>query len=193
MKAKEKYSRLFVASISHDYRTNINIIIGNLETLSFKTQITQENSIYFTNIRNASSILTLLVQDLIDFSSLKEHNFKVNPSNYDFKELIQEMEYLYKIRYQDKNLYLKSKIDEDVPLQCFTDRLRIKQILRNLLSNSRKFSLYGGVTIQVSDIKKEQLFIIKVIDTGIGIAEEDISKLMKSFVKLEDKHHLNEN
>jgi len=193
MKSKQKYSRMFLASISHDFRTNLNIILGNLDIYCDGLNPSNKDNCFLKTIQNSVTFLSILVQDLIDFSLIKEKKLQLNLSKLDIIDVVEQTCHLFESKFKDKRLFLRKEISENVPKSINSDKMKITQILTNLLSNSLKFTISGGVFVSLEYQENEKLMIITVKDTGIGIDEENIPKLMKPFSRLEDNMHLNEN
>ena len=193
IKARQKYSTMFIASISHDFRTYLNIIGGNLDILNSNHSLAIELKHYIQPISKATTFLSIMVQDLIDFSFLKEKKFMLNLTNLNIIDIIDESCNLFAEKFIDKGLYLETSIPEQIPKVIHSDKMRITQVITNLLSNSWKFTIKGGVLVKLKYDINSTLMIISVKDSGIGIAPENIPKLMKPFSRIEDSMHLNEN
>jgi len=193
MKSRQKYSRLFIASISHNFRTYLNIIMGNLDLFSSSLSLNNEQNPLLRNIRHGTTFLYFLVQDILDYSLLKVKRFQLTLIKFNFIDAINEICNLFEAKYIDKGLFLKIMISGVIPKYIHSDKMRITQVLVNLLSNSWKFTINGGVEVNVQFQERENVMSIGVKDTGIGIDSANISKLMKPFSKLEDSNHLNEN
>jgi len=193
IKSKQKYSRMFVSFVSHEFRTTINIIQGNIINIEHNSVLDPALENQFNSIKKATEMIYMLVQDLIDFSLLKENTFKLNIGQLNIKELILEIFNLFLPKFEDKNLFLKVEYLNDIPEIVYSDSLRVKQILINLIKNAYKFTLEGGVYLKVMFIEYESQFQVKIIDTGIGIRQEDIPQLFKPFCKLDDPQNLNSN
>ena len=193
IKARQKYSRMFIASISHDFRTNLNIVIGNLDIYNEGLDPLQRNNCHLINIKDSVTFLTILVQDLIDFSLLKEKKLQLNLEEFNLIEVVESTKQLFEAKYKDKGLYLRTEIPVNIPKYIHSDKMKITQVLTNLLSNSWKFTLSGGALISLEYKETENRMILIVKDTGIGIAEDNLPTLMKPFSRIEDHKHLNDN
>jgi len=184
LKEKEKFLRVYFASLSHDFRTPLGIIMGTAEILisQFDDLEIKQN---LTNIYNAASIILLLVQDILDYSQLKSGTLSISPVEFDIKTEFEMIINLFKEKYSSKNLYLEIDFNESIPKKSYNDPNRIKQILMNLLSNAYKFTLHGGVKVNIS--YGNNRFEITVTDTGVGMEEKDKQNLFKEFGRL-DRH-----
>ena len=191
IKIKQKYRSMFVASVSHNIRTPINIIYGSIEAIEFDpTGSELKHNVY--NIKIAASYLEVMVQNLIDFTKMNDKDFIISPHEFRIIDVIEESIAIMSSKYFDKDLNLIEEVNINKDFILFSDKMRIKQILINFLSNAWKFTLNGSVTIHVFFPFPEKLQI-SVIDSGIGISKEDIPKIMKPFSKLDDPLNLNEN
>ena len=190
---KQKYQQIYFASITHDFRTPLSIISGNTELLLDKIE-NEDDRKYLKNIHNASAMLSLLVQDILDFSQIKAGILKVTNSTFSItKEFLLIIE-LFKEKFETKGLFLKFHKQENTPDKVTNDCNRIKQILVNLVSNALKFTTKGGVRIKVKKDKMNNSKIkVSVKDTGVGISPENINKLFTEFGKLEQHSNLNPN
>ena len=184
---------MFIASISHDFRTNLNIVIGNLDIYNEGLDPLQRNNCHLINIKDSVTFLTILVQDLIDFSLLKEKKLQLNLEEFNLIEVVESTKQLFEAKYKDKGLYLRTEITVNIPKYIHSDKMKITQVLTNLLSNSWKFTLSGGALISLEYKETENRMILIVKDTGIGIAEDNLPTLMKPFSRIEDHKHLNDN
>ncbi len=177
----------FLANMSHEIRTPINAIIGMNEMILREN----DNKViedYAYNIQSASDMLLRLVNDVLDFSKIESGQLELVEDAYNLAELIQDEILLLKARAAGKPISIKIDIDSKLPTRLWGDELRIKQILTNLLSNAVKYTKEGMVTLKAffSRIDNENIVLeFEVIDTGIGIRQEDLSKLFDSFKRLE--------
>ena len=177
----------FLANMSHEIRTPINAIIGMNEMILRENE-SKAIEDYAHNIQSASNMLLGLVNDVLDFSKIEAGHLELVEDTYNLPALLQDEILLLNTRAAEKNLTTQMDINPHLPSKFFGDELRIKQILTNLLSNAVKYTVQGSVTFQVffrpiDDDSLELCF--SITDTGIGIKQEDISKLFDSFKRLE--------
>ena len=171
----------FLATVSHEIRTPLTAIIGFAETLlepdlSNKMRINSSNTI----IRNGHHLIRV-INDILDFSKIEAGKEDLELREYSVFHGINSVATLMKPKAEEKAISFDVIYKGQIPEQITTDSTKFKQILLNLVSNSIKFTEKGSVSIEVScDVKNEQLYI-KVIDTGIGMNEEQRSKLFKAF------------
>ena len=183
----------FLANMSHEIITPINSIIGMNEMIlrENKDDTIEE---YAKNISSSSKMLLGLVNDLLDFSKTESGQMKIVEKSYDTAAMLSDEIKFLQERAEKKNLSVNLDIDETLPNELYGDELRIRQVITNLLTNAVKYTQEGSITLQVKykmiDDSKLQLLII-VKDTGIGIRQEDMSKLFESFTRLDEKKNRN--
>ncbi len=191
--AANKAKSNFLANMSHEIRTPINTVLGMDEIiLREATEVPIKG--YAENIREASTTLLSLVNDLLDFSKIECGKMEILPVEYEVASVLTEVINMIEIKAANKKLEFKSIIAEDIPYLLYGDEIRLKQVLTNLLTNAVKYTQEGSVILKI-DWKEAGdsaiSLIASVIDTGIGIKEEDIPKLFVSFERIEEKRNRN--
>ena len=143
---------------------------------------------------NSSILLLSLIEDILDLSKIDSGNFAMHITDFDLKDLIDEVYDIFIFQCENKGLELKVEIDPYLnSIVISSDKGRIKQVLLNLISNSLKFTFEGIIFIKIKYVFKEGKNFIQfsVSDTGIGIKEKDKNKLFKLFGMI--KTHENQN
>lgn len=177
----------FLANMSHEIRTPINAIIG-MNEMVLRENENETVKEYAQNIQSASNMLLGLVNDILDFSKIEAGQLELVEATYQFVPLMQAEILLLNARINGKPLTTKIEVSPDIPTRLFGDELRIKQVLTNLLSNAVKYTKEGTITLKAfsKQVDKDNVVLyFAVTDTGIGIKEEDLSKLFSSFKRLE--------
>lgn len=177
----------FLANMSHEIRTPINAVIGMNEMILRECE-DEKIQEYAYNIKSASNMLSGLVNDILDFSKIESGQFELLEDTYHLATLLQDELVLLNARVAGKPLTTQIEIDSDIPSMLYGDELRIKQVLTNLLSNAVKYTKEGTITLKGSYTPENAdtiLLTFSVIDTGIGIKKDDLSKLFDSFKRLE--------
>lgn len=177
----------FLANMSHEIRTPINAIMGMNEMVLREAQTEQITS-YAEDIQSASQSLLSIINDILDFSKIEAGKMEIVEVNYDISSVLNDVSNMIGLKAEEKNLLLTIDIDEKIPFKLFGDSVRLQQIMINLLNNAVKYTERGNVTFKVREDSRDEEnvnLVIQVEDTGIGIREEDIAKLFKSFQRLD--------
>ncbi len=183
----------FLANMSHEIRTPINAVLGMNEMI-LRECSDKEILAYSENIRSAGNALLGLVNNILDFSKIEAGRMDIDPAEYDLSSVINDLVNMIQIRADDKDLLLDLVIDKSIPKILYGDEIRIKQIITNLLTNAVKYTQKGSVTFKIGYEKKDDeniLLKVTVKDTGIGIKEEDISRLFVKFDRIEESRNRN--
>ncbi len=193
LKAKNKAEdlarakELFVANVSHEVRTPLNVISGFVNQLLGKSHDDNTKK-SLEIIKSSSDHLVRIINDILDFSKLESGKMKLEPVHFKLRKVFDEVYLLFENQAIEKGLTFDLDINNKVPDTIFGDPVRLKQILINLLGNAIKFTDKGKIGLIVTpEIKnKNQVdIIIKVIDTGIGIAEDEIDTIFNDFIQVE--------
>ncbi len=186
-KAKER----FMANISHELRTPLSAILGFSHLLLRDKKIKEsgnENIDAIKEIHSSGKHLLSLINDILDFNKIKSSNFEIDLRPVLLENVISSAINLVKGKANEKNLKLIFEKHFSENLIVNIDDIRLKQVLINLLSNSIKFTDFGTIRIKVSAKELENnhthLFF-EVIDTGLGIAQESLSKIFEFYEQAE--------
>ncbi|WP_321516132.1 GAF domain-containing sensor histidine kinase [Marinifilum fragile] len=187
-KAKEKAeegNRLksaFLQNISHEIRTPLNAVVGFSELLSMP-DLTKEKRDYFSSVilKNSDQLLSI-VSDILTVSEIEteQHQIKIEYTCLD--TILQDLEDIYKQRYQDNAINLIKHIPENLrEHKIYTDKTKLNQIITNLLNNAYKFTEKGSIEFGVN--LKNDVYEFYVKDSGIGISEDMQDEIFNRFTK----------
>ncbi len=176
----------FLANMSHELRTPLNSIIGFSELLKQKTfgELKEKQERHVDNIITSGKFLLNLINDILDLSKVEAGKMELVIEKVPVPEIINESLILIKERAAKHKVILKKELDPHLDI-IETDNMRFKQVLFNLLSNAVKFSKPDGGTITITAKKEGDMAKFSVSDTGIGIREDDLSKLFNNFEQLD--------
>lgn len=165
-------------SVSHDIKTPLTSIIGNVELMQNEANQKEVDSIQ----QSADHILNLLT-NLLDFSSLEQGKLNVDKSLFNINKLCSETAAMFEPVAHKKNLCFSYSTSVKDNLAAISDRLKIKQIVSNLISNSIKYTLEGEVRFEVKFENSHLVF--HITDTGVGIPEDKINDIFTPFVRID--------
>ncbi|MBN1263957.1 MAG: PAS domain S-box protein [Anaerolineales bacterium] len=176
----------FLANVSHELRTPLNSIIGFAELLvdGLAGDLNDQQNEFINDIHSSGKHLLDLINDILDLSKIEAGRMEIHPEPLDFAELIEETIASISHLFKQKGQILRIEVSENLP-EVKADRVRIKQVLLNLLSNAYKFTLEkGSVTLKAGRLDSSAL-LVSVSDTGIGIAEEDYDSVFAEFQQVD--------
>ncbi len=182
----------FLSSMSHEIRTPLNAIVGLSEDIeSYKDRVPKEVVEDTTDIKNASDTLLEIVGNILDINKIENDHMELVEQEYNFKEEITKLARVTATRIGDKPIEFEMNLAIDIPDILIGDKLHVKTVVNNLLTNAIKYTDKGKVSLTVKCINRGNNcnLIISVQDTGRGIKKENIEKLFTKFERLdEDKN-----
>jgi two-component system cell cycle sensor histidine kinase PleC len=178
----------FLANMSHELRTPLNAIIGFSEIMEsgmFGPLGAEKYGEYCSDIRASGQYLLDVINDVLDMSKIEAGRIRLDFEELELDGILADAMRVVSARAQDKQLAVKSRIDEGLMLHA--DRRALKQIMLNLLSNAVKFTPDGG-QIRVRGRRHDGCAVISILDTGIGIAQDALTKLGRPFEQVANQH-----
>ncbi len=182
---------LFLASVSHEFRTPLNGILGMAGLLQL-TKLSQEQREYVWTIHSSGTHLLEIFNDIMDLSRLEQGKIAVEISSCDIRRLVEDGTQLFASQATSKNIVIVCDIDPRIPERVRTDAVHFRQILINLVSNAVKFTDRGEVVVKLHcdeasiDAGGRIMYRLVVRDTGIGISALKLSRLFQSFSQADE-------
>jgi len=173
----------FLAKMSHEIRTPLGGIISTIDICA-DSGLNHKQMELLGIIKTSANSLLSIVNEILDFSKIESGRIELSMRTFSLRSFIQEFVAVNKIIANEKGIGIEFNISNNVHDVVKGDDFRLRQILSNLVSNALKFTLEGGVKInvfQISENKNFQRIKFEVVDTGIGIAEEQSEKLFKEY------------
>ncbi len=174
----------FLSNMSHELRTPLNAVIGFAQLMGRDSKLTTEQRGSLGIIQRSGEHLLGLINDVLSISKIEAGRLSLYEKSFDPRFMLRSVEEMLRVRAESKNLTLWFDIAEDLPNTVKGDEGKLRQVLVNLLGNAIKFTDEGGVTLRCSWSNDGHVHF-QIEDTGVGIAEADISKLFEAFFQTE--------
>ena len=183
LKANETKSQ-FLANMSHEIRTPLNAIIGFSDILS-NSNMETENKEKAEIISKSAKALLNIINDILDISKIESGKYEISKTNFDLKDLLDQIVQLYAVNTKQKNIRFLYTLDESIPNFVFSDETRLKQVLSNIISNAIKFTpenkkvTFDVKLLNLNENTASVRFSVK--DEGIGISLENQKNIFEPF------------
>ncbi|MCR5510229.1 MAG: response regulator [Lachnospiraceae bacterium] len=181
----------FLANMSHEIRTPMNAVIGMAE-IAIREDDPERVNDYLRQIQSSGKNLLNIINDILDYSKIESGKMEIIEDAYSPFEEISDIANVLSVRVGDKPVELFVLCEDELPHKLIGDAMRIRQVLINLANNAIKFTNEGSVRVCVSSRQLNDDHVeltYHVVDTGIGIRDEDKSKLFDSFQQLDSKRN----
>jgi len=186
----DQLKSMFIASMSHELRTPLNSIIGFSGVIlqGIAGEVTEEQRKQLRIVKRSAYHLLDLINDIIDVSKIEAEKVELSIEHFDLPSLVREVKESFTLAAQEHGLALVLSTPDNLTIE--SDKRRVRQILANIVNNALKFTDQGKVEIKV--IKKGGVVKVLVMDTGIGIREKDMGRLLKAFSRIRTEGRIRE-
>lgn len=170
---------LFLANMSHEIRTPLGAILGFIDLLKEKNLPEDKRKQYLDIISRTGHSLATIINDILDLSKVEAGKIEITKEVFSLSQLMRDLELLLKLRGEDKGIEFSIEAAPNTPEMIYSDPMRLRQILMNIIGNAIKFTSNGSVRVSY-EVRANSL-IFHVRDTGPGIKEIDVDKLFTLF------------
>ena len=179
----------FLANVSHEIRTPINVVRGMSEVI-MRDYDDKKLLEYADNIKSSADQLLDLINGILDFSKIESGKVTLSNSEYRVGDFFRDIIMVFEHKGDERKLAFKTDIAGNIPAVLYGDSLRLTQVATNLLSNAFKYTREGSVTFRarfekISEEKGNLIFSVE--DTGIGIRKDEIDRVFELFVRLDER------
>jgi len=179
-----RYKSEFLANMSHELRTPLNsiLLLSRLMYENNEENLTADQVEFAKVIQTSGQALLSLIDEILDLSKIESGKMQIEVGEISLREICNDISGLFQPIAKEKNIGFNIEIDPDVPAVVETDKERLEQIIKNLVSNATKFTSHGEVKMRVrKDPDRNEFLVFEVVDTGIGIPEDKHQLIFEAF------------
>ena len=179
----------FLAKMSHELRTPLNVILGFSQLMRRNAETTPKQKETLDIINRSGEHLLSLINDVLELSKIEAGKIVLQKDDFNLQEMLKDLKEMFALKAETQNITLVFEVADSIPQSVNSDRKKIRQILINLLNNAIKFTPQGTVILKVSPVVEQVSerntieLCFEVIDTGEGIAPEELNSLFEAFTQ----------
>lgn len=182
----------FLSMMSHEIRTPLNGIVGMVHLMMQEEEHGEKPNDLLKTLKFSADHLMAVVNDVLDFNKINSNHVVLDPQPFNPFEFFDILKKTFDPKANEKGIALAFSIDPGLPAQLVADRLRLSQVLTNLIHNAIKFTANGSVTLEVKEVGRTPettTLDFAVIDTGIGIPESEQAGIFEIFTQVRARTH----
>ncbi|MBD1849671.1 response regulator [Cyanobacteria bacterium FACHB-502] len=174
----------FLSHISHELRSPLSTLLGYAQLLTRSPNLTAIEREYLEVLNRSGDHLTQIINDVLSLARIEAGRVTLKQSPVHLPDLLGNVQSIFHMRAKAKGLQLRLDPAADIPTWIEADEGKLRQVLINLLDNAIKFTLYGSVTLRAT-FKSPAVLQFTVMDTGVGMAPEDLNSIFEAFMQTE--------
>jgi CheY-like chemotaxis protein len=187
--AANQAKSVFLASMSHELRTPLNAVLGYSQILKRAKGLSEREAVGLSTIQESGEHLLMLINEVLDLSTIEAGKLELHPSAMNLASFLRVIADAIRVKAEEKGLLFAFEAPPDLPGAVVADEHRLRQILLNLLGNAVKFTDRGQVGLYVQTLSRNDArahLRFEVVDTGIGIAKDQVEAIFQPFKQVGD-------
>lgn len=178
----------FLANMSHEIRTPLGAILGFVDLLLTKELASSESQVWGQKIKSNGAHLLQIIDEILDLSKIESGKIQIDLKEIDLGQMLCDVSGAFIPQARSKNLDFDFVLKNSIPRYVHTDPVRLKQILMNIIGNAIKFTEKGTVSVLVGYSDETQVLEFEVIDSGIGLSQDQIKNIFQPFSQADPSH-----